>query len=76
MSDEVTERLDQLIRLVALGLCADKSQKDQIAFLSKAGIQPKAIAEILGTTPNTVSVSLSAIRKANKALKKSTKEEL
>jgi hypothetical protein len=39
------------------------STKDKITFLSKAGLRPALIAEILGTTPNHVSVTLSKERK-------------
>lgn len=61
--EEVANKLDSLIRLIAIGLCEGKTQKDQIALLASAGLQPKAIAEILGTTSNTVSVALSNLRK-------------
>ena len=57
------EKLDTLIRLIALALCEGKTRKEQIALLDKASFQPKAIAEILDTTPNTVSVTLSNLRK-------------
>lgn len=59
----VANKLDTLVRLIAIGLCEGKTQKDQIALLASAGLQPKAIAEILGTTSNTVRVSLSNLRK-------------
>ncbi len=59
----VGDKLDTLIRLVALGLCQGKTQKEQIALLASAGLQRKGIAEILGTTRNTVSVALSNLRK-------------
>ncbi len=65
-NNEVVNRLNTLIRLVALGLCQNKGQKEQISFLSSAGITPKEIGEILGTTSNTVSVTLSGIRKVKK----------
>ncbi len=68
-NSEVGEKLDTLIQLVAISLCQDKGQKEQIAFLASAGIQPKKIAEILGTTSNTVSVTLSGLRKKKKKKK-------
>jgi precorrin-6B methylase 1 len=62
--DEISKRLDVLIRLSALNLVKDiKKQKDQIAILSDSGFQPKQIADTLRTTSNTVSVALNAIRK-------------
>jgi transposase len=61
---EISGKLDVLIRLYAMGLVREiKLQKDQISVLDEAGFKPKQIAEIIGTTSNTVSVALSAIRK-------------
>jgi DNA-binding CsgD family transcriptional regulator len=65
-TDEVASKLDVLIRLIAIGLCADKSQKEKIQLLDSAGLAPKQIAEILNTTPNTVSVALVGLRKERK----------
>jgi DNA-binding NarL/FixJ family response regulator len=62
-NQEIIRRLDSLIRLVAVGVCAEKTQRDSIEILDRAGLGPKEIAEFLGTTPNTVSVSLSAIKR-------------
>jgi DNA-binding NarL/FixJ family response regulator len=62
----LTAKLDTLIRLVALGLCDEKPQRDKIALLAAAGLQPKAIAEMIGTTANTVSVTLSSIRRTSR----------
>ena len=61
--EAIATKLDTLIRLVAMALCEGKPQKDQIALLHSAGLQPKAIAGMLDTTPNTVSVALSSLRK-------------
>lgn len=69
MADDVgaiIEKLDILIRLVATELVQGKSQRDQIELLSKANLQPREIADLIGTTSNTVSVNLTAIRKAKK----------
>jgi DNA-binding CsgD family transcriptional regulator len=69
MSDDlqpITQRLDTLIRLVASNLLAGKKQQEKIELLSRSGLTPKEIAELIGTTPNTVRVSLTAMRKLNK----------
>jgi len=63
---QVAARLNQLTRLVALSVVADKKQRDQILILSRAGLDRHEIAEILGTTPGTVSVELSILKKALK----------
>lgn len=68
MTDEVSEKLDILIKLQAAALTASfDSIKDKILFLNKAGLRPKLIAEIVGKTPNQVSVTLSKERKPSKA---------
>jgi hypothetical protein len=68
MTDDVSEKLDILIRLQATALTAQmESAKDKIVFLSKAGLRPTLIAEIVGTTANHVNVALSNARKSAKS---------
>jgi len=57
------QKLDKLIRLIAFSLIMDKTQNEQISLLSKAGFQPKEIAEIIGTSGNTVRVYLSKMKR-------------
>lgn len=67
MADEVSEKLDVLIKLQAAALTASMdSSKAKILFLSKAGLRPSLIAEIVGTTTNHVNVTLSQGRKKAK----------
>jgi len=64
MVDDVSQKLDVLIKLQAVALTASmESSKEKILFLSKAGLRPTLIAEILGTTANHVNVALSRERK-------------
>ena len=65
---EVADKLDTLIRLTAIGLFGegDKTQKEKIELLSTAGLNPKEIADLLGTTPNTVNVTLSRLGRRKK----------
>lgn len=63
---ELTNRLDIIIKLLALNLPEDWSQTDKIKLLSDCGFRPKQIADILGTTANTVSVTLSRIKQDKK----------
>lgn len=67
MSEQLGEKLDILINLQAAALTASlDSSKEKILFLHKAGLRPKLIADILGTSPNTVNVTISKDRKPSK----------
>jgi DNA-binding CsgD family transcriptional regulator len=48
------------------------SQTEQIASLSRIGFSPKDIADVLGTTANTVRVALVSIRKAGRVKRRRT----
>jgi DNA-directed RNA polymerase specialized sigma24 family protein len=61
--NEITERLDKLIRIVALLGTKDLTSTEKIYLLNQAGLAPKEIAEIVGTTQNVVNVRLSERRK-------------
>jgi DNA-binding CsgD family transcriptional regulator len=66
-----TEQLDKIVRLLTVMVTRDlDQQKDKIAVLSNAGFQPKEIAELIDTTPHTVNVTLSSMRKARKSKKR------
>jgi hypothetical protein len=68
MADDVSEKLDILIKLQAAALTAGmESMKEKILFLSKAGLRPTLIADIVGTTTNHVNVTLSKGRKPAKS---------
>jgi hypothetical protein len=67
MSDDLGEKLDILIKLQAHALVASmESAKDKILFLSKTGLRPALIADIVGTTSNHVNVTLSNARSQSK----------
>jgi hypothetical protein len=59
----VVEKLDRMLRLLALMATNGMSQTDQIATLDRAGFAPREIAGILQTTSNTVRVALVGIRR-------------
>ena len=68
---DLSERLDILIRLMALAIAPEAMPlKDKALRLSKAGMTPKAIAELFDTTPNTVSVALSTAKRKSKSKRK------
>ena len=61
--DEVVSKLDTIMKLLAASITDGKKQRDQIRLLYKAGIPPVQIADMLGTTSNTVNVAISNLRK-------------
>jgi len=61
--DDILSELRKIGRLLTLLATKDLGQKEKIALLSTAGLQPKEIADLIGTTSNTVSVRLAQIRK-------------
>ena len=64
-SDEelVLEKLDRLLRVLIIGVTKGMKQNEQITLLDRVGFQPREIADVLGTTRNTVSVALTNLRK-------------
>lgn len=64
---DVAEKLDILIKLQAGALVQGMtSKKEKILFLGSAGLTPKLIAELVGTTPASVRQTLYAERKKEK----------
>jgi DNA-binding CsgD family transcriptional regulator len=59
----LSEKLDNIIQLIAVGLVEGKKQREQIRILFLAGLRPSRIAAILGTTPNNVNVALTSLRR-------------
>ena len=59
-------KLDQMLRLAALQTVSNMKQVQAIQTLNAAGFERKVIADLLGTTPNTVSVTLAKARAKQK----------
>lgn len=59
---DILRELRIIKKLLAHNLLVEDSQTKQISKLDSIGFQPKEIAEILGTTSNTVNVALSRMR--------------
>ena len=66
LGKEILSRLDVLARLLALPVLEGKTKREQMALLAKTGMQPKEIAEFIGTTSQSVRTELSFIRKRGK----------
>jgi DNA-binding CsgD family transcriptional regulator len=60
----ILDKIDQILHILAVIATKDMKQREQIALLNRAGLQPKNIAELLGTSSNTVRVELVALRKS------------
>jgi DNA-binding CsgD family transcriptional regulator len=59
----IEDKLNTIIMLLALQAISGKDYRQQVVLLSKAGLQPKTIANITGKTANNVKVTLNHIRK-------------
>lgn len=62
MSDEFLAEFRKLNKLLILLFIKDLPQKEKIEFLDKSGYSPKDIADLVGTTSNTVSVTLNKLK--------------
>ena len=71
--NEISQKLDQLIALVAANAVKGMKQADAIVVLGAAGLDRNLIAQILGTTPGTVSVRLSQVKASKTAPEKRKK---
>jgi len=62
----INSKLDSIIKLLALSAVQGKNLKEQVSLLASLGFQPKQIADMLGKTPNHISVVLHDLRKGQK----------
>jgi DNA-binding CsgD family transcriptional regulator len=60
----ILDKIGQILRILAVMATKDMKQREQIALLDRAGLRPKDIADLLGTSSNTVRVELVALRKS------------
>lgn len=78
--DVLAKKIDILTKVTAISVQREKflegkKQKEQIKMLKKMGFSSSLIALILGTTPLTVSVTLSKMKKKKKAKPTESKQE-
>ena len=66
--DDIAECLSRTNRLLATIATQDLPQVYQISLLNRIGLQPSEIADIVGTTANTVRVVLVSVRKKEKQI--------
>jgi len=60
----ILDKMDKILRVLAALATKGMKRREQISLLDQAGLRPKDIAEVLGTSSNTVRVELVALRKA------------
>lgn len=58
--------LEEIVALLTIQVKRGVSQSVLIKEMSKTGLQPKRISELVGTTPNTVRVALHHYKKSLK----------
>lgn len=64
------EPLEEIVRLMVLQLRMQlPTQADVISELHRGGFGPARIAQLLGTTPNTVNVAIQRAKKKSNAKK-------
>ena len=59
----ILDKVDKILRIFAVLATKGVKQREQIALLGRAGLKPKDIADLLGTSGNTVRVELVALRR-------------
>lgn len=68
--EQKLDPIEELVRLMAIDLrMRTQSQGEAILELHKAGFGPSRIAELLGTTANTVNVTIAKKRAKTKEQK-------
>lgn len=71
--EQVISELKRITRLLTVLATKEMTQREQIQLLDSVGMAPREIAELIGTTANTVSVTLSALRREGRRKKPRTK---
>lgn len=65
---QLSDKMDTIIKLLALNAVEGKELKNQVSILSSFGFQPKQIADMLGKTPNQIRVTLHRLRRERSEL--------
>lgn len=66
---EIIERLDKILLLLALQVASDKSITEGVRLLKAAGLDNRTIADVLNTTDGTVRVVTANLRKPRSGLR-------
>jgi DNA-binding NarL/FixJ family response regulator len=60
---DLIEKIEILTKVVSIQVAADKSTTERARVLKMAGLDNRTIADVLNTSPGTVSVLTSNLRK-------------
>lgn len=71
----LSDKMDIMIRLLAMNAVSGKPVKEQIRTLNSLGMTPKQIADALGKTQNQVNVTLHQIRGEDKEAQSGESQE-
>jgi hypothetical protein len=66
MNEDVVQELRDIKKLLAFGAIKGLARKDQILTLNGAGFDNRSIADLVGTTPGTVAVTVSQAKSRRK----------
>jgi DNA-binding CsgD family transcriptional regulator len=70
VDDEIIERLDRILRVLAVQVGADKSLTERARLLKMAGVDNQTIADVLNTSPGAVRTLTSNLRVKKQRRKK------
>jgi hypothetical protein len=56
--DPIEQRLDEIVRLLAVLVARDRTLQDTIAVLNTVGFGPTRISELTGTSPGYAKVAI------------------
>ncbi len=59
---QLGEKLDILIKVISIQAGAEKSTTERARLLKMAGLDNRTIADVLNTSPNTISVLTANLR--------------
>jgi DNA-binding NarL/FixJ family response regulator len=59
---QLGEKLDVLIKVISIQVGTDKSTTERARLLKMAGLDNRTIADVLNTSPNTISVLTANLR--------------
>ncbi len=71
---DIRDLLEQILRILALQVAADRSVTEGVWLLKLAGLDNRTIAEVLNTTTPTVRTLASNIRRTRPSLRRRVAE--